>query len=684
MMDEMGESITALILEQHEADGDDRDESMRVSESQQQRAQTQSALRAATTPSGFPDTISAEGLLELLRRRESETRAAAAGGAPPAPSTPLVLDVRTLSRFFDDGAPHIRDAVALSIPALLLRRLRARPQPLEVAHFVANERGRQVWASVSEHERRSDDDTSMIVVLDDDGSGSGTAATLAIVLAKQFASESAPFRIARLSTPFDRFCELSEAQKFLLYGPEAELASVAPSTSAAATSTIASHGGGMNGAAPQLGGTGKAPPPKLRRIDTTSTDNLRTARHNGHKTPRAPAPMAIQTNGGAGSLQALCYEQRRTSPSTPSFGCDRLRATPPRSPRARGRMLESSSSSSSSGPYSAAPLSARPPSTPTAGTTDESAPFTIAEIVPGFLYLGPEPSTERDLDELRSRGITHVLNAASECDGEQASKRFKRYLHLPLRDFVDEQNLMAALEQACAFLSDAQLRPGARAYVHCRAGRSRSVALALAFLVRRNRWSLQRAYAHVNAKREGGIAPNIGFVAELMRWEERERGRVSKGVLDHVAALRAPPGLVGERTDDDDDDDAGAAAGASDAGAPLLERSNSCMTGTVATSRPSLSRTSRVRQSMPLIELSGMTALGEDDHPKSTSDSLRSETNGGTKANSEAGPRRVTPPTLRVDRGGGGASPPLYNSRQPSPHRYVGLFSPSSDVTRRG
>lgn len=63
-------------------------------------------------------------------------------------------------------------------------------------------------------------------------------------------------------------------------------------------------------------------------------------------------------------------------------------------------------------------------------------------------------------------------------------------------------------------------------YVHCKAGKSRSVAAILAYLVMTEHWSLKRAYQHV-IKVRPSMSPNIGFVAELLKLEESIHGRTS-------------------------------------------------------------------------------------------------------------------------------------------------------------
>ncbi|OAD79935.1 hypothetical protein PHYBLDRAFT_106306, partial [Phycomyces blakesleeanus NRRL 1555(-)] len=63
-------------------------------------------------------------------------------------------------------------------------------------------------------------------------------------------------------------------------------------------------------------------------------------------------------------------------------------------------------------------------------------------------------------------------------------------------------------------------------YVHCKAGKSRSVTAILAYLISSERWTLKQAYCHV-IKARPNMSPNIGFIAELMKMEGKVHGRVS-------------------------------------------------------------------------------------------------------------------------------------------------------------
>jgi len=89
-------------------------------------------------------------------------------------------------------------------------------------------------------------------------------------------------------------------------------------------------------------------------------------------------------------------------------------------------------------------------------------------------------------------------------------------------------------------IDDARLH-SAPTYVHCKAGKSRSVTAVMAYLIHANHWTLSKAYAFVLERRKG-ISPNIGFVSELMNFEEQELGGKSIGVQPTSAATSLPSG----------------------------------------------------------------------------------------------------------------------------------------------
>lgn len=100
-------------------------------------------------------------------------------------------------------------------------------------------------------------------------------------------------------------------------------------------------------------------------------------------------------------------------------------------------------------------------------------------------------------------------------------------------------------------------------YVHCKAGKSRSVTAVLAYLIQSERWTLRRAYRHV-IKARPNMSPNIGFVAELMKIEGGVHGQVSNfaGSDWHANSMPSPEltrelrrlEREWERDDEDDND----------------------------------------------------------------------------------------------------------------------------------
>lgn len=106
-------------------------------------------------------------------------------------------------------------------------------------------------------------------------------------------------------------------------------------------------------------------------------------------------------------------------------------------------------------------------------------------IIPGFLYLGPEPTRVSDIEELESVGIKRILNIAVECDTQERWKgRFEKIVTIPMRDSLAEVGVQERMREACTLLNDADLY-GKPTYVHCRAGKSRSVTIVLAYLIHR-------------------------------------------------------------------------------------------------------------------------------------------------------------------------------------------------------
>jgi protein-tyrosine phosphatase len=187
---------------------------------------------------------------------------------------------------------------------------------------------------------------------------------------------------------------------------------------------------------------------------------------------------------------------------------------------------------------------------PTGSGTGKNS-FEPSEILPGFLYLGPDISTPAEVEYLKKEwGIKRILNAAYEVeDGGGQHLRLnnaewsgiERYKKISMRDTVEAKGVQEDIEEACAFIDDAKLH-SAPLYVHCKAGKSRSVLLVMAYLIHSNRWTLPQAYSYVVERRQA-VSPNIGFVAELMTFEQRRLNPKRSGVTRPKSK-----GNTGERT----------------------------------------------------------------------------------------------------------------------------------------
>ncbi|KAI9026545.1 hypothetical protein CLU79DRAFT_833435 [Phycomyces nitens] len=158
--------------------------------------------------------------------------------------------------------------------------------------------------------------------------------------------------------------------------------------------------------------------------------------------------------------------------------------------------------------------------------TEADFGFVISEIIPGFLYVGPEIETVEQADQLENRQIRRVLNMAEECNDNVASLHERVvYRKISARDTVEMKNVDWVMMEAVCFIEDAK-RHHDPIYVHCKAGKSRSVTAILAYLISSERWTLKQAYCHV-IKARPNMSPNIGFIAELMKMEGKVHGRVS-------------------------------------------------------------------------------------------------------------------------------------------------------------
>ncbi|KAI0688512.1 hypothetical protein BC835DRAFT_1308742 [Cytidiella melzeri] len=508
-----------------------------------------------------------------------------------SPTRPLLIDTRSVTSF---NASHLQHSVNMNIPSLILRRSRktagAFPSIDALRQFITTEDGKQVWDDLLTGEDWDGDvivyDQGMLQ-RDRNGAQSAAWATMDIVapllphgsvdyleggfaaarghsylsqllITSSDADSGYPSSILRptISSPptvsgsirrplggLGQLDTQTAARSKAVPEVERPIPSPLPIMSTRLSSW---NGNDLSSPSPAPSATVFSRPqpprrpsiPSLRRLDTDyastpalpklqvpmSTNHLSVlpAQSSGkslRSRSRSPGHLnlSLATQPQSDSSRLLSPSPGRSTeeleaPRTPSLST----FSPPRSPRT---------------PIPRSPATARPEDN--GPSTEEPFPeFTVSTILPNFLFLGPELTIEEHVEELQSHGVKRIVNIAAECDddhGLHLRERFERYVHIPMRDTVEEDNITKGVRDVCAILDDARLH-SAPTYVHCKAGKSRSVTAVMAYLIHANHWPLSKAYEFVLDRRKG-ISPNIGFVSELMTFEEQELGGKSVGVV---------------------------------------------------------------------------------------------------------------------------------------------------------
>jgi len=135
------------------------------------------------------------------------------------------------------------------------------------------------------------------------------------------------------------------------------------------------------------------------------------------------------------------------------------------------------------------------------------------------IYVG-NMSTGTNLELLKSLGITHVISALS-CFDPPHPKEF-RYLCVFCHDWEFEP-VSLRFTESNIFIQDA-IDQGGKVYIHCMSGISRSVTLAMAYLV--TSFALEKSDRSVadvlESIRERRLVanPNPGFIAQLEEFQK--------------------------------------------------------------------------------------------------------------------------------------------------------------------
>ncbi|KAG0479761.1 hypothetical protein HPP92_010619 [Vanilla planifolia] len=130
------------------------------------------------------------------------------------------------------------------------------------------------------------------------------------------------------------------------------------------------------------------------------------------------------------------------------------------------------------------------------------------------LFLG-SVGVARNNDGLKRLNITHVLIVAKSL--EPAFPNDFVYKKIEVLDTADT-NIKEHFDECFDFIEESRQKGGG-VLVHCFAGRSRSVTVIIAYLMKKYQMSLSQAFAHVKSKRPQ-MTPNSGFMVQLLNYEK--------------------------------------------------------------------------------------------------------------------------------------------------------------------
>lgn len=168
-------------------------------------------------------------------------------------------------------------------------------------------------------------------------------------------------------------------------------------------------------------------------------------------------------------------------------------------------------------------------------STRSTCPLYPTQISPR-LFLGSKSNATTDLGIFTDLGITHCLNVThlEPCPWRESGVR---YLQLKVED-DEEQEMLPALREGVHFITAAlgdedDGVPRQRVLVHCSAGRNRSAAMVVAYLLHtRGPWEAIDG-GNVAADDNGTAA-----VASAVEYVRERRGKVLSGVLSNANFVR--------------------------------------------------------------------------------------------------------------------------------------------------
>ncbi|KAG0146068.1 hypothetical protein CROQUDRAFT_44919 [Cronartium quercuum f. sp. fusiforme G11] len=374
------------------------------------------------SPALKPIPVDAGRLLEILNRaaggkgkeNEHESQSESARAL-------LIIDLRSLNAYLGSEG-RLKGSINVNFPSLLIKRFRKGHQSqFQLSSFITTDAGKRFYAALEPNLSEIE-----ICVIDDGAEGIGAVVVDALSKARGRADG-----LYLLSEPFADLRARPDALNWLVAGEAGQDPGVGIAQqglrrldpSCGPHLNLPSLDTTVNGTENTLRLSRKVKPPKLRKIETSET-YLSARPSPTSASNRIPSPLGPnqQRRPGSGSS-----ERQNQIPGRFRFPMTNL-----------------------DDPSRATATSTRddPPKPAAVPMTDDR--FKISTIIPGFLFLGPEPIESTDFSALEALGVKRILNVATECDGLEGCDRafIEKYIKIPFRDFVEEVGVQGRIEQA--------------------------------------------------------------------------------------------------------------------------------------------------------------------------------------------------------------------------------------------
>lgn len=129
------------------------------------------------------------------------------------------------------------------------------------------------------------------------------------------------------------------------------------------------------------------------------------------------------------------------------------------------------------------------------------------------LFLG-SIGAANNKEELKNLNITHILTVANSFEPTYPNDFVYKIINVADRVSTD---LKQHFDECIDYIDEAK-RSGGGVLVHCFVGRSRSVTIVVAYLMKKHGLNLSQALEHVKSRRPQA-APNSGFISQLQSFE---------------------------------------------------------------------------------------------------------------------------------------------------------------------